>query len=205
MSDKPKGFPRRDQNLDTLKIDSRLDKKVVTMNWTIDEELAKDLTEFKIFRNSKMVSEIAMNRNAYGLSGNTYNFTDTVSNAGNYSYNIYGVRGSDNIPMLLSQRKFTVEKERAQAKAAVVKILPLRLMFKEHDVFHLRLYNYDGDHLLWKHDGESQGEGELFMIDPRPYVQYGVKKFQLLVLDSDNNQVDVIYFRVGNDGEIIKE
>ncbi|MEI9919045.1 MAG: hypothetical protein WDO14_09625 [Bacteroidota bacterium] len=205
LSDKPRGLPRADVNLDTLKIESRLEKKVVTMKWTLDEKMARDIREFKVVRNKDVVSEIGAGRNAYGLAVNEYNFTDTLEDAGTYRYNIYGIRESDDMPLLLSQRKFSLEAERAPTKSAVIKVLPLRLMFKEHDIFQLRLYNYDGDHLLWKHEGESQGEGELFMIDPQPYVTYGLRKFQLLVLDGDGNKTDEIYFRVGNDGSIIKE
>jgi len=204
LSDKPKGLPRKDVNLDTLKIESRIEQKIVTMKWTLDEKLAKEMREFKIVRNSDMVGEIGMGRNAYGRSVNEYNFTDTLKGAGIYNYNIYGIRESDEMPLLLSQRKFTVEKPVSKERQ-VIKVLPLRLMFKEHEMFKLRLYNYDGDHLLWKHEGESQGEGELFMIDPQPYVAYGLKKFQLLILDGDGNKIDEIYFRVANDGGIIKE
>lgn len=88
---------------------------------------------------------------------------------------------------------------------SVNKILPLRLMFGEKDMFQLRLYNYDGDHLLWKHEGEAQGQGELFMIDPQPYVAYGVRKFLLVVLDGDGKKIDEIYFHVDQDGAVIKE
>jgi hypothetical protein len=205
LSDKPKGLPRKDVNLDTLKIESRIEQKIVTMKWTLDEKLAKGIREFKIFRNSSVVAEIGAGRNAYGRAVNEYNFTDTLNDAGAYNYRIYGIRGSDEMPLLLSQRNFTVERPAIPKDKQVIKVLPLRLMFKEHDMFELRLYNYDGDHLLWKHEGESQGEGELFMIDPQPYVAYGLKKFQLLVLDGDGNKIDEIYFRVGNDGGIIKE
>lgn len=205
LSDKPKGFPRKDVNLDTLKIESRIEKKVVTMKWTLDEKLAKDMREFKIIRNSKVVAEIGMGRNAYGSAMNDYSFTDTLKGAGVYYYNIYGIRERDEMPLLLSQRKFTLDKREMVEKKQVTKVLPLRLTFKEHEMFRLRLYNYDGDHLLWKHEGECQGEGELFMIDPQPYVAYGLKKFQLLVFDGDGNKVDEIYFRVDNDRGIIKE
>lgn len=205
LSDKPKGLPRKDVNLDTLKIESRIEQKVVTMKWTVDEKLAKEIREFKVIRNSKVVAEIGLSRNAYGRATNEYNFTDTLKDAGVYGYNIYGVRESDDMPLLLSQRKFTVNSPVPPKEKQVLKVLPLRLMFKEHEMFKLRLYNYDGDHLLWKHEGESQGEGELFMIDPQPYVAYGLRKFQLLVLDADGNKTDEIYFRVGEDGAIIKE
>ena len=181
LSDKPKGFPRKDVNLDTLKIESRIEKKVVTMKWSLDDKLAREIREFKVVRNSDVVGEIGAGRNAYGLAVNDYNFRDTLKEAGVYNYNIYGIRENDEMPLLLSQRKFTVEREFHPSKEKqVIKVLPLRLMFKEHEMFQLRLYNYDGDHLLWKHDGECQGEGELFMIDPQPYVVYGLKKFQLL-------------------------
>lgn len=205
LAEKPKGLPRKDVNLDTLKIESRLEKKVVTLKWSIDEKMARDISEFKVFRNTNLVSEIGMSRNAYGLAGNAFEFIDTLDATGTYNYNIYGIRESDNMPLLLSQRKFTVGEERLPEKNIVSKILPLRLMFKEHDVFQLRLYNYDGDHLLWKHDGEAQGEGELFMIDPQPYVAYGLRKFQLLVLNGDGKRVDEIYFRVDGDGNIVRE
>jgi hypothetical protein len=205
LSDKPKGFPRKDVNLDTLKIESHLESKVVTMTWSIDEKMARDISEFKIFRNSKFVGELGMNRNAYGLANNKFQFIDTLRSAGTYSYNIYGIRESDNIPLLLSARQFTVSPEVKAEPEVVTKILPLRLMFNEHEIFQLRLYNYDGDHLLWKHEGESQGEGELFMIDPQPYVAYGLRKFQLLVFDAEGNKIKEIYFRVDENGSIIKE
>jgi len=205
LSNKPKGLPRVDVNLDTLKVSSRLENKIVTINWRVDDQLAKDLISFKVVRNKDVLDEIGVGRNAYGLATNDYKFIDTLKSPGDYRYNIYGVRTSDNVPLLLSQQKFTIASERIPKEKAIIKVLPLRLMFKEHDIFQLRLYNYDGDHLLWKHEGESQGEGELFMIDPQPYVAYGLKKFQLLVLDADGNKIDEIYFRVSNDGGIIKE
>ncbi len=205
LSDTRKGLPRKDVSLDTLKIESRLEKKVVTMQWTMDEKMARDLSEFRIFRNSSFVTEIGMSRNAFGLARNSFEFVDTLKAAGVYNYKIYGIRESDNMPLLLSARQFTIDKEQPRSPNATAKILPLRLMFKEHDSFQIRLYNYDGDHLLWKHSGESQGEGELFMIDPQPYVAYGLRKFQLLVLDSDGNRVSEVYFRVEPDGAIVKE
>ena len=211
LSDKPKGLPRQDENLDTLNIDSRIEKKVVTMQWTIDETMAKDLSTFKVFRKvdknkGNEVREINLGRNAYGIAVNEYQFTDTLKTAGVYKYDIYGIRERDEMPLLLSERRFTLEPERPFSNGKVIiKVLPLRLMFKEKEQFHLRLYNYDGDHLLWKHDGEAQGEGELFMIDPQPYVAYGLRKFQLLVLDSNGDKIDEIYFRVDGNGEIIKE
>lgn len=208
LSDKPKGLPRKEKetlNADTLRVDSKMEEKVVTMKWTVDEKLAKELREFKVFRNSSVVSELAMARNAYGLANNTYQFVDTLKSPGKYRYNIYGIRESDDMPLLLSERHFTLHQSASKEEKTVSKILPLRLMFKENDLFQLRLYNYDGDHLLWKHEGEAQGEGELFMIDPQPYVAYGLRKFQLLVLDGSGMKIDEIYFRVEADGRITKE
>ena len=205
LSDKPKGLPRKDVNLDTLKVDARINQKIVTITWTIEDELAKEITEFQVFRNSHMLEEISKARNAYGSTRDDYRFTDTLTAPGTYTYNIYGVQESSNIPLLLSQRQFSVKPEKTSVEKAVVKILPVRLNFKEKEIFELRLYNYDGDHLLWKHNGESQGEGELFMIDPQPYVEYGLRKFQLLVLDAEGQRVDEMYFRVDPSGNIIKE
>lgn len=207
LSERPAGFPRYDTNLDTLDIDSRIEKKIVTMNWTIDEKLAKELREIRILRNTSVVKDLAIGRNAYGLASKSYQFTDTLKSAGVFKYNIYGIRESDNMPLLLSERKFEVKPEvtPSRSESAVIKVLPLRLKFKEHDLFQLRLYNYDGDHLLWKHEGEAQGDGELFMIDPQPYVDYGLRKFQLLVLDGDENKLEEIYFRVDGNGGVIKE
>jgi hypothetical protein len=205
LSDKPKGLPRKDVNLDTLKFEAHIDQKVVTMNWTIDEKLAREISEFIVFRNSLMLAEISKARNAYGSTRNDYRFIDTLTVPGTYSYNIYGVQESSNVPLLLSQRKISLQPEKVSNEKEVIKVLPVRLHFKEKETFQLRLYNYDGDHLLWKHAGESQGEGELFMIDPQPYVAYGLKKFQLLVLDVDGKRVDEMYFRVDPDGSITKD
>jgi hypothetical protein len=108
--------------------------------------------------------------------------------------------------VLLSEKKFVVQPQPApKAEPRIVKVLPIRVPFKEEEKFQLRLYNYDGDELLWKHSGESQGEGELFMIDPQPYVQYGLRKFQLLVIDGSGNKVEEIYFRVDGDGNVVRE
>lgn len=211
LSDKPKGLPRTPVNLDTLKIDSRVENKVATMEWMIDEKMAKEIREFKIFRKvdrnrADAVGEISLGRNAYGSVSNKYQFSDTLKAPGVYKYNIYGIRESDNMPLLLSEREFKVETQVSEnRKVAVIKVLPLRLNFKEDEPFTLRLYNYDGDHLLWSHEGESQGVGELFMIDPQPYVQYGLRKFQLLVLDREGNKVEEIYFRVEGNSNVIKE
>lgn len=85
----------------------------------------------------------------------------------------------------------------------VIKVLPIRLPFSEHEKFELKLYNYDGDHLLWEHEGRAQGEGELFMIDPQPYVKYGLRKFRLLIVD--RKKIDTVFFRVDHNGSVIKE
>lgn len=87
--------------------------------------------------------------------------------------------------------------------AQASKVLPVRLQFAEREKFELKLYNYDGDHLLWQHKGRSQGEGELFIIDPQPYTQYGVKKFRLLIIA--RKKIDTVYFRVDHNGSVIKE
>lgn len=205
LAGKPKGLPRKDVDLDTLDIDSRLENKVVTMKWSIAENLAKEIREFKIFRNSNLITEFGTSRNAYGQAKNTFQFVDTLTTPGTYKYNIYGIRERDDMPLLLSARQFTLNQEAPREPKMIMKILPLRLMFKENDVFQLRLYNYDGDHLLWSHKGESQGEGELFMIDPAPYVEYGLRKFQLLILDGLGNKIDEVYFRVDPNGAIIRE
>lgn len=211
LSDIPKGLPRASVNLDTLKIESRLENKVVSMEWTIDKEIAKDLSAFRIFRQvdkktSTLADEISLTRNAYGSAANKYYFHDTLLNAGTYRYDIYGIRESDNMPLLLTQRRFSIAPKKEPApRQSVVKVLPIRMNFPEKETYQLRLYNYDGDHLLWSHEGESQGEGELFMIDPQPYVEYGLRNFQLLVLDSENKKVDVIYFRVDPNGNVVKD
>ena len=211
LSDKPKGLPRKPTNLDALKIDSRIENKVVSMQWSIDEKLAKEITSFRIVRQldrskGEFVGDISLNRNAYGLATNLYEFTDTLTVPGNYRFDIYGIRGADDMPLLLSERKVTIEAGyTVKQETRTVKVLPVRMNFKENDTFQLRLYNYDGDELLWKHTGESQGEGELFMIDPQPYVQYGLRKFQLLVLDATGATVQEIYFRVDGEGGVVKE
>jgi hypothetical protein len=146
-----------------------------------------------------------MNRNAYGTAGNAFQFSDTLTSAGTYRYNIYGIRVSDDIPLLLSQRRFTIDAKLTSTESTIVKVLPVHLQFNEHEKFQLRLYNYDGDHLLWKHKGESQGWLELFMVDPRPYVEYGVRKFQLLVLNGHGDKMQEIYFRVEMNGNVVKE
>jgi len=205
LSNKRKGLPRKDVNLDTLDIESRIEKKVVTMKWSVNKDIAVDLREFRIFRNSSLVGELGIGRNAYGLSGNKYQFTDTLENPGVYKYNIYGVRESDDMPMLLSQRKISIQQEVAGEPETIMKVLPVRLRFTGKTYFQLRLYNYDGDHLLWKHSGETQGDDELFMIDPQPYVAYGLRNFQLLILDEHGNKIDEIYFHVNADNSIVKE
>jgi hypothetical protein len=211
LSDKPKGLPRVPVNLDTLEVNSRLENRVVSIEWTVNEEIAKDLSVFKVFKQkdrtpSGLVEEINLGRNTIGQANNSYRFTDTLSTAGAYRYDIYGIRESDDMPLLLSQSKFTYHlKQVAGEQKAVVKLLPVRLKFSENEHFQLRLYNHDGDELLWKHDGESQGEGELFMIDPQPYTQYGLRKFQVLVLDANSKTVEEIYFRVDNNGNVIRE
>jgi len=86
---------------------------------------------------------------------------------------------------------------------AAIKVLPVRLQFAEHQKYHLRLYNYDGDHLLWEQKGRSQGPGELFMIDPQPYTAYGLKKFKLII--QSRNKIDTVFFRVDHNGSVIKE
>jgi hypothetical protein len=88
---------------------------------------------------------------------------------------------------------------------AVVKVLSVRMNFNKGERFSLRLSNYDGDQLLWTHKGKSQGEGELFIVDPQPYVAYGLRKFQLLVLNAKGKTVDEIYFRIDLNGTVIKE
>jgi hypothetical protein len=211
LSDKPQGLPLAPQNLDTLKIESRLEDKVVSMEWTIDKEMAKDLSSFRIFRKvdkgpSNLAEEIGLARNAYGSHVSKYYFSDTLSAAGAYRYDIYGIRASDSMPLLLSQNQFSLAPKKEPASGQpVMKILPLRMSFPEKEPYQLRLYNYDGDQLLWSHEGESQGEGELFMIDPRPFLEYGVRKFQLLVLDSNGTTVQEIYFRVDGNSAVIKE
>ncbi|HZY80535.1 MAG TPA: hypothetical protein VFE50_13500 [Cyclobacteriaceae bacterium] len=211
LSDKPKGLPRVSVNLDTLKIDSRLENKVVSMDWTVDDKMATQISHFRIFRQldkdrANALADINLGRNAYGAVSNSYHFSDTLDSPGDYKYDIYGIRESDQVPLLLSQRKFVVEREPAgKEKEPVVKLLSVRMNFKEDQPFSLRLSNYDGDHLLWSHEGESQGEGELFMIDPQPYVKYGLRKFQLLVLDYNGKAVEEIYFRVEANGNVIKE
>ncbi|HMJ69679.1 MAG TPA: hypothetical protein VK508_12320 [Cyclobacteriaceae bacterium] len=211
LADKPKGLPRDPVILDTLEIDSRLENKVVSMKWTVHGEIAKDLSVFRIFRQKgrgtlELAEEIGVGRNAIGTASNNYRFADTLRTAGAYKYEIYGIRESDNMPMLLSQSRFNFyQKPVVTEEKPVTKALAVRLKFSEKEQFTLRLYNYDGDKLLWTHSGESQGAGELFMIDPQPYVQYGLRKFQLLVLDSDGKTVEEIYFRVDSNNSIIRE
>lgn len=93
----------------------------------------------------------------------------------------------------------------AQEPDTLMKVLPVRMNFPAKKSFEIRLFNYDGDHLLWSHKGKSAGEGELFMIDPKPFVDYGLKKFKVLVLDSRRRTVQEIYFRVNEAGGVIKE
>jgi hypothetical protein len=211
LSDKPKGLPRTPVNLDTLEIDSRLENKVATIEWTINEQMAKEITEFRIFRQvgknrADAVGDISLGRNAYGVVSNKYKFSDTLKAPGVYKYGIYGIRERDNMPLLLSERQFKVDQPVSTRKSeGVIKVLSVRMNFKEDEPFELRLYNYDGDHLLWSHEGESLGEGELFLVDPQPYVQYGLRKFQLLVLDSNGQTVQEIYFRVEGNSNVIKE
>jgi hypothetical protein len=88
-------------------------------------------------------------------------------------------------------------------RSTASKVLPVRLQFAEHQKYHLKLYNYDGDHLLWEQKGRSQGQGELFMIDPQPYTSYGLKKFKLII--QGKNKIDTVYFRVDSNGTVIKE
>jgi hypothetical protein len=97
------------------------------------------------------------------------------------------------------------QKNTPASEERIVKVLSLRMSFPEKEKYRLKLYNYDGDQLLWSHEDESQGEGELFMIDPQPYVQYGLRKFQLFVLNKENKKVDSIYFRVDPNGNVVKE
>ena len=86
---------------------------------------------------------------------------------------------------------------------SIIKVLSVRLPFTEREKFELKLFNYDGDKLLWEHKGKSQGDGELFMIDPQPYVKYGLRKFKLFV--AGKNKIDTVYFRVDHNGAVIKE
>lgn len=211
LSDRARGLPRDPVNLDTLKVNSRLESKVVSMEWHVNEDLARALSAFRIVRQkdrsrSDIVAEMSLGRNAIGSAVKKYQFVDTLGATGVYRYEIYGIREADNLPLLLSQSKFYFYPRQIEAsEEPVTKVLTVRMNFKEGEAFDLRLYNYDGDQLLWTHEGASQGEGEMFMIDPQPYTKYGLRKFQLLVLDGEKNKVDEIYFRVDHNGAVIKE
>jgi hypothetical protein len=210
LSGKPKGLPRVSKNLGLLNLESRIENKIATLSWTVHDTIAKQIRHFRIFRQvdrnrAETVGEIDPGRNAYGSVSEKYRFTDTLKSPGVYRYDIYGIRENDNMPLLLSQEKFTLTPPVPATESRPVKLISVRMNFKENEMFLLRLSNYDGDQLLWTHEGESQGEGELFMIDPQPYVQYGLRKFQLLVLDSHGKTVQEVYFRVDGNGAVIRE
>lgn len=210
LSDELKGLPRHPVNSESLNMNAMIKGRVVTMDWTIDEKQAAEISEFKVFRKKDRtpgvaVSAINLGGNAYGSKLKRYYFADTLNAPGSYVYHVYGARWNDGMPLLLAERTFELIKQVRKTAPLVMKEYPLKLKFDKGEEFQLRLSNYDGEQLLWKHKGVIENVGQPFMIDPQPYIAKDIKKFQLLVLDKDGVVVEEIYLYVAGDGSIKRE
>ena len=210
LSDEMKGLPRAPVSLESLNMNAMIKQRIVTMDWTIDDNQAREISEFRIVRKfnknrGEQLSTISLAGNAYGKKMHRYYFADTLADPGTYIYHVYGARWNDGMPLLLAERTFELIKQVRKATPTVISEYALKLRFKEGEVYKVRLYNYEGDQLLWKQAGRVANVSDPLMIDPKPFVARGIRKFQLLVLDEGDAVVEELYLVVGGDGSVRKE
>jgi hypothetical protein len=168
----------------------------VYFQWKLDEDLQKlGIVEFEItrrFRTDKKAQSIAtigVERTVKGDYKEEYNYTDTISKEGIYSYKIIGKRTDG--------KKYLIKEQDLNYKPINTQILKPQLHFKNHTEIIVEIFDAD----IKQQFGGSEFEGKKkekllmsytttyfekspFSIDMAPYVERGINKIRVVVSDS---------------------
>ncbi|HEY9044476.1 MAG TPA: hypothetical protein VIN08_01205 [Ohtaekwangia sp.] len=111
LSTEAKGFTLNNQHLDTLRLASTLDGKIVTLQWTADIALQEALEGFEIYRKeerlhkSVLIATVPIALNSIGTYTTEYSLQDTLKSSGRYVYEVAGVFSRSKIKQTLDRQQ----------------------------------------------------------------------------------------------------
>lgn len=199
FSSKPTGLPRVMSNRDTLNMKTSLKGSVVTIQWSVDETVAEEIKNFKVFRlekgvqKSSLIGEAPLKANALGDYSKDYMLQDSLVKPGNYLYRIFGVQKETEYPILLDQQPVSFRPSNASEEGSTWAYIPIDL--KEGDPFLVLVFNRVDYSLLRKYTGEfNQAKDSTFEVNLNEFVATGVKEFIILTSEKNSRQSKEFYF-----------
>ncbi len=208
LSTKPKGYPLKQQSLDTLQLQAKLDQNIVTLNWRVDEGLREELEFFEVHRQlsttfrSQLLKEVLLQLNAQGKSLDSYQYKDTLQQHGTYIYDVIGVSKGGELRYLLDRKRIgfwptAVYKSRNSLVASV----PLN--FKKKSDVDLLIMNELSGEVLFKRTCSACSDQEL-SIDLTDEVLKGVKRFRIELYHVRSRSQAAYRYQLSQDGTLLK-
>lgn len=196
FSTRPVGLPRTMHSLDTIHMEVALKGGGVTIRWSVQESIAKEINLFKIYRQAQgeqrslWIRDVPLSANALGNFDQNYFLEDSLLKKNNYTYRIFGVQHETEYPLLLSEQNLFFNP--ASDKAVWVSI-PLDLEDKRP--YMVLVFNKTDQTLLRKYGGEFDRKNDAtFEMNLQEFVNSGVKEFTILASVLDSNHPKEYYF-----------
>jgi hypothetical protein len=207
LATKPKGYPLKQQPLDTLQLEGKLQENIVVLNWRIDEGLREELEAFEVHRQlstefkGELLKEIALQFNAQGKSLDHYQYQDTLQQHGTYVYDIVGISKNGEQRQLLDRKRIgfwpnSVYKSRPSLVASVP------LSFKKKSDVDLLIMNKLSGEVLFQRTCAACSDQDL-SIDLSNEVLRGVQHFRIEVYHLRSKSRVAYNYHVSHDGLLL--
>lgn len=201
LASKPRGLPRQITQRESVPTELNLNKNIVSLQWRVTDSIAKAIDSFHIYRKAKgnkqaqLKAKVGIESNAYGAFLENYAWQDTLTQTGTYTYQIFGIRVTDNWPILLHEQSILFEKPTPPAAKANPKKATIALSFANNTRFSVIVYDQATNEMLTKQkvDFEKNRDSN-YAIDFSEWIDGGKKEFLVLIMDEYTLAAQEFYF-----------
>lgn len=206
LSSHPEGLNQHAISLDTLHLQSSIDINVVTLRWTLPQTYTDSIDLFQIYRRVKKAVPYELDGivpaefNTLGVAQTYYEFVDTLSSEGTYSYQITGLM-KNGIIEIMDEHVVSFYRKSGTYRQT----LDLLLDFREGTHIQMDLIDKNEDKIL-RHSAfqfrKSQDRNQKIFVGN--YIERGINNFIVRITSGKTPNVKDHEFVVMQDGSIIK-
>ena len=198
IGEHPKGFSV-DKTLD-LENNQLSDNSIFSLQWKTNDSLARKITGFKIFRKKskdfkyqRNLTDIVIQRDAYGRFQHHYSYSDTVRDPGYYQYLLSAV-DSDGAVYKINEYELHV-KEPPEYRIFPEPVV-LKLRYPEGTPVTIKVFDEEDQLIEQQSFDFNPNQHYKIKLDKLVYLERGIKHIRVLIEDVKSETKEEYFFKL---------
>lgn len=194
LSDKPKGLPQQNSQRKELSLKTEETEHGVQLRWQASDKQLDETDHFEIYRHksgeakSKMIAQAGTRSNALGKHDRNYMHTDTLYEAGNYSYTILAVGKA-------GYERTVLDRSAINFEPFVECIASVELEFNKKGSLQISIMDPENSRVLHSFLYEYV-QHQFLPVDLSAFVIKGIKRFWIKVRHQKSGEIKMFAFQV---------